>query len=170
MDWSKQPNSHDCFICGTQNPIGLNVAFWQQEERVVTRVILREEHQSYPGVAHGGIVTALLDETMGRAIIGLRDAFAFTAKLEMKFHRPTPLDTPLLVSGWIAKERRGWFQTEGTVVVEASGEMVASAIGTFVFLPGEQEEQMREALPFFEVVEDTPSHLPPPAEPLAPPT
>jgi acyl-coenzyme A thioesterase PaaI-like protein len=161
VSWSKQPNSHHCFLCGTRNPIGLNVAFWQNEERVLTRVVLRDEHQSYPGVAHGGIVTALLDETMGRAIIGLRDAFAFTAKLEMKFHRPTPLHTPLIVTGWIARERRGWFQTEGTIVVEESGETVASATGTFVFMPDEQTDAMRGQLPFFEVVEDAPTHLPP---------
>ncbi len=29
---------------------------------------LREEHQSYPGRLHGGISTAILDETIGRAI------------------------------------------------------------------------------------------------------
>jgi acyl-coenzyme A thioesterase PaaI-like protein len=161
VSWSKQPNSHDCFICGIQNPIGLNVAFWQSEERVTTRVILSEEYQSYPGIAHGGVVTALLDETMGRAIIGLRDAFAFTAKLEVKFVQPTPLNTPLEVSGWIARERRGWFQTEGAIVVEATGQTIATAVGTFVFLPEGHEEQMRDALPFFEVVEDAPSHLPP---------
>lgn len=161
MPWQKQPNSRDCFLCGVENPVGLNVAFWQDGECVATRVVLRDEYQGYPGVAHGGVVTALLDETMGRAIIGLRDAFAMTARLETKFLRPVPLGQPLVVRGWITRERDRWYSTEGEIRLEATDEPLATATATFIHLSDERASEMAGALPFWAVVPDAPTHRPP---------
>ncbi len=161
MGLKKQPNSRSCFLCGTENPIGLHLAFWQDEGTVSSRVVVGEAYQGYPGVAHGGVVTALLDETMGRAIIGQGGDFAFTAKMELKFHRPVPLGTPLVVRGWITRERRHWFLTEGELLVEESGERLASATATFARLPDEQVAAMSAAIDFWQVVEDEPTHQPP---------
>lgn len=157
----KQPNSRNCFVCGIENPVGLNLAFWQEGERVFTRVRFPTPYQSYPGVAHGGLVTAILDETIGRAIIGLGDRFAFTARLEMRFRAPAPLETPLVAAGWIDRERRGWIYASGQMVVEATGEVVATASGTFAPLPPSEETRMRQELDFWQVTEDYPTHAPP---------
>ncbi|MDQ4076472.1 MAG: PaaI family thioesterase [Chloroflexota bacterium] len=161
MTWKKQPNSRYCFICGIHNPVGLNLAFWQDGEKVVSRVELGVAYQGYPGIVHGGIVTALLDEVMGRAIIGLGGDFAFTAKMELKFRQPAPLNTPLVVSGWLTRQRSQWFTTEGELIVEESGEVVVRATATFARLPDEQVEEMSDALDFWEVVEDRSTHQPP---------
>ena len=50
----KQPNSQMCFACGLENPIGLKMAFYEDDEgRVVANFTTRDEHQGYPGVVHG---------------------------------------------------------------------------------------------------------------------
>ena len=66
----KQPNSRMCFLCGLENPIGLKLAFYTDDEgRCIAHFRPREEHQGYPGHLHGGIISSLLDEPTQ---IGLR--------------------------------------------------------------------------------------------------
>lgn len=102
----RQPNSHGCFICGLTNPIGLKIVFHQDREQMQVRAHLTvsECYRSYPGVVHGGIVATILDETSGRALIvhsGDVNDFFVTAKMEVRYRRATPTDTPLLAVGWV---------------------------------------------------------------------
>jgi acyl-coenzyme A thioesterase PaaI-like protein len=63
----KQPNSRMCFVCGIDNPIGLHLSFYTDDEgRCIARFRPGPEHQGYPGHLHGGIISTLLDEAMGR--------------------------------------------------------------------------------------------------------
>jgi acyl-coenzyme A thioesterase PaaI-like protein len=53
----KQPNSRMCFVCGIDNPIGLHLRFYTDDEgRCVARFRPRPEHQGYPSHLHGGWV------------------------------------------------------------------------------------------------------------------
>ena len=61
----KQPNSKMCFICGVENPVGLHLHIYETEPGVVeTKYIAPEHFQGYPGVLHGGIVAAILDDAL----------------------------------------------------------------------------------------------------------
>jgi acyl-coenzyme A thioesterase PaaI-like protein len=80
----KQPNSQMCFVCGLENPIGLKMAFYEDDEgRVVAKFTPGDEHQGFPGVMHGGIVTALLDEVLGRVAIAA-GRWMVTGRLNMR--------------------------------------------------------------------------------------
>ena len=68
---NKQPNSRMCFICGLENPVGLHLHIYETEPGVVETTYVAPEHfQGYPGVLHGGIVGAIIDEISGRALMG----------------------------------------------------------------------------------------------------
>jgi len=100
---SRQPTSRSCFVCGRENPVGLKVSWDQHPEAGEIRgtVTVPGHFNGYPGVTHGGIVAALLDETAGRTILmdgGFEDLMV-TAKLEVVYRRPTPTGAPLLVVG-----------------------------------------------------------------------
>jgi acyl-coenzyme A thioesterase PaaI-like protein len=63
----KQPNSRMCFVCGIDNPIGLHLAFYTDDEgRCIAHFRPKPAHQGYPGQLHGGVISSLLDEAMGR--------------------------------------------------------------------------------------------------------
>ena len=51
---------------GPENPHGLGATFYDDGRQVWTEVSPAEHHQGWPGVLHGGVVTAILDETIGR--------------------------------------------------------------------------------------------------------
>jgi acyl-coenzyme A thioesterase PaaI-like protein len=83
--------------------VGLKVKWDQHPEAGEIRgmVTVPEHFNGYPGVVHGGIVGALLDETAGRTLLmdgGFEDLMV-TAKLEVVYRRPTPTATPLRLVG-----------------------------------------------------------------------
>ena len=56
------------------------------ENEVFSEYTVAEEYQSYPGVVHGGIVAAMLDEVVGRvAMIDDHHHFMMSVKLEVKY-------------------------------------------------------------------------------------
>lgn len=92
-----------CFICGLENPVGLHLHIYETEPGVVETTYVAPDHfQGYPGVLHGGIVAAIIDEISGRALMGsdpMNPRFMFTAKLEVKYRQNVPIGKPLRIVG-----------------------------------------------------------------------
>ena len=64
-----QYRNDQCLVCGWDNPLSLGLEFWELENgELATLANLKPGHQSYPGRAHGGIISALLDELIGRRL------------------------------------------------------------------------------------------------------
>jgi uncharacterized protein (TIGR00369 family) len=149
----KQPNSQMCFVCGLENPIGLKMAFYEDDEgRVVAKFTPGDEHQGFPGVMHGGIVTALLDEVLGRVAIAA-GRWMVTGRLNMRFRRPVPLGETLTVTGEVVSWKKRTLEACGEIIL-ADGQVGAEATGTFLEMPPEKVEGMEEALAFWQVVPD----------------
>lgn len=123
--------SKHCMVCGIENPFSLKTQFFETvEKEVVALFTAREEHQSYPGIAHGGVSAALLDEVIGRAIMAHYDqnTFGVTVDLQVKYKKPVPLDVELKVVGRITSDRGRLYEgsgelylPDGTVAVSAEG-------------------------------------------------
>lgn len=149
----KQPNSSMCFVCGMENPIGLKAFFYEDDDgRVIAKFTPREEHQGYPEFMHGGIISALLDETIGRVVTSL-DIWAVTAKLELKFRHPVPLGEEITLIGELIHLKSRTFEAKGELRL-ADGTVAVEGYGLYVRLPDEEIERQRTALDFWEVVPD----------------
>jgi acyl-coenzyme A thioesterase PaaI-like protein len=100
----KQPTSRTCFMCGRENNAGLKMVWYNNPElnQVEAHVTIPEQFNGYPGIAHGGIIAAILDETAGRAVMldGDFDNLFITLRLNLIYRKPTPTDTALKVVGW----------------------------------------------------------------------
>lgn len=153
----KQPSSQMCFICGLQNPIGLQLFFYEHEDGSVSATFTpREEHQGFPGVVHGGIITAMLDESMARASMTRgREQWMMTAKLELRFLKPVPVGERLIVVGRVERLSRVGMSGRSELRL-ADGTVAAEASGVFMSLPPEQKEALQARLPFWQVVPDEP--------------
>jgi len=148
----KQPNSRYCFLCGIENPIGLNLSFYQEGDRVVAHYCPKEEHQGYPGVLHGGITCALLDETIGRTLVN-RDIWAMTVDLNVRFLKPIPLGQTLTVVGEIVRLRSRTLEGKGEIQLE-DGTVAATAEARYIRLPDAKIDEFRSELGFWEVIPD----------------
>jgi uncharacterized protein (TIGR00369 family) len=84
------PHSIRCFVCGDENECGVRTRFYVEDEAVRTRVVLPPHLNGYKNVAHGGVVAALLDESMGWAatVFGRKHTMYVTGELTVKYLAP----------------------------------------------------------------------------------
>jgi uncharacterized protein (TIGR00369 family) len=132
---------HWCFGCGRLNPTGLQLDFDVSTDRATARYTGLQRHQGYEGALHGGVVTALLDETMGWAIFH-QGVWGVTAKLSVTFKRPVPVGEELIVSGEVVRDRGRAIETKGTVARASDGEVLAEATAVFLRMPEAQRADL----------------------------
>jgi len=136
----KQPNSRMCFVCGLENPIGLHLHMYETEPGVLESKYIAPEHfQGYPGVLHGGIVAAILDEISGRVHMGdaVNPRFMFTGKLEVKYRKNVPVGQMLRIVGKAGKVRSKMAESWAGIYDE-SGELLAEANALHINVPEDQ--------------------------------
>jgi acyl-coenzyme A thioesterase PaaI-like protein len=128
--------SRMCFLCGVENELGLHGRFFVLDGGELVGVFTpRQEHQGYPGRLHGGIIAALLDETIGRAINPAHgDTWGVTVKFSMRLRQPVPLDREVKVVGRITRDAGRVFEGTGEIRLE-DGTVAAEGEGTYVKLP-----------------------------------
>lgn len=150
----KQPNSRTCFLCGRENDISLKLKWYNDDEnkKVIGKVTIPERFNSYPGIVHGGVVAAILDETAGRSIMlnGDFDNFMVTAKIEVEYKAPTPCNEELAVSGWIIKKSKAWAKVAGEIR-KADGTITAACEAIIVQPPKETLSRWYEEKEFWYV-------------------
>ncbi|MBE3072973.1 MAG: PaaI family thioesterase [Acidobacteria bacterium] len=96
----------NCFVCGSENPVGLHVTFTRDgEQGCRAEYVARSEHVGWPGLMHGGLLFTLMDEAVAWAICfaGLRGV---TGKAEVRFRRPATVGTRLIITGTVADRAR----------------------------------------------------------------
>jgi acyl-coenzyme A thioesterase PaaI-like protein len=133
----KQPNSKMCLVCGLKNDGGLHASFYELENgELVALFTPRDEHQSYPGRLHGGIITAILDETIGRAVMITCDEnfWGVTVEFTTRFRKPVPLGVELKVVGRIVSEEGRVFEGSGEILLP-DGNVAATGTGKYLKLP-----------------------------------
>ncbi|OEU86434.1 thioesterase [Streptomyces abyssalis] len=87
-----------CFGCGGAQAHGLHLEVRAGEGVDVTaEFTVRPVHQGAPGLAHGGVLSTALDETMG-SLGWLMHMIVVTGHLETDFVRPVPVGTVLHLS------------------------------------------------------------------------
>jgi len=135
---NKQPGSKNCFVCGRENPAGLKLDFYTLSAgHAHAEINLPDKFEGYPGIVHGGIIAAILDETGGRAYMDNQHPFMVTAQLNIRYRKPVPIETPLVVHGE-AIERRGRVSKAHSEIRNLDGEVLAEAELVLVDIPEEE--------------------------------
>jgi acyl-coenzyme A thioesterase PaaI-like protein len=137
---------HFCFACGTANPIGLNLHFYRSNESICTDITLGKYHEGWQNMAHGGIISTLLDEVMSWTILYFRRVFFVTRRMEVKYVRPVSIGVALTAKGRLTEEKRRPFIGVTGELFDDKQQVLARATGDFVELPQDKLELVPEGL------------------------
>ena len=139
------PNSEGCFVCGEDNHAGLKTRFYIEGDTVCTDIEPADHHCGYDGIVHGGIVGAVIDETMGWSAARALGLMCFTAELNVRYLKHVPSSKPSRVVTWVTKSNKRIAMTEGEVR-SPEGEVYARATAKFMPLSVEDTVKVDDML------------------------
>ncbi|PRY52185.1 thioesterase superfamily protein [Geodermatophilus tzadiensis] len=143
-------------VTGVGSALAPPVLFRRAADGVVAEVSFGPAYEGPPGFLHGGVSGLVVDQALGAAAIraGL---WGMTARLELDYRRPVPLETPVVVRAAVAESSGRKVVLAGTVALAATpGTPLVEARGVFV-LP---REELRAAY-FAQVTDASGRHAPP---------
>ena len=121
-----------CFGCGKDNPMGLHLHFRTDENGCYTSFVPQPVHQSYDGRMHGGLISTLLDETMGNYPYMYEHKVAYTARLEVRFRQPVRIGERIHVITKVIRRKGQLLEMTGQVIRE-DGTVAAEADGKLMY-------------------------------------
>lgn len=109
---------YGCFACDPRNQLGLRLKFFADEERgdVFTKFKPEEHLQGFPGILHGGIQCALIDEVAFWTMFDQFKKIALTTKLDMEFLRPVDASSELTIRGKVTEAKRRKVRVEVSIL------------------------------------------------------
>jgi acyl-coenzyme A thioesterase PaaI-like protein len=124
-------SDHNCFACSPVNQAGLRMNFFAHEDAVFSRVTIPEHLCGWNNVAHGGVVSTILDETMSWAGMYLLKRVSLTQALTVEFQKPVIICT-LMEAECRIKALKGKREAviEG-VLTDTDEKVFATSVGTF---------------------------------------
>jgi len=138
--------SHNCMVCGIDNPHSLKARYYVlEDDRVLGVFHPTQNHVSYPGRMHGGVISTILDETIGRAMSPFdTENQAVTMSLEVKFLKPVPIWQEVKAISWAVRDSKLYFEGAGELLL-ADGTVAARGTGRYrkvksTYIGGEAEE------------------------------
>ncbi len=146
----RKPRGHYCFACGTENPIGLNLTFYRVGDAVCADITLGKYHEGWQDIAHGGIISTLLDEVMSWAVMISKKTFLVTRKMDVKYVRNVIIGTSLTITGRLVDDSappkiraKGEIRDDqGRLLVRGSAEFIALPEEKFASMPCDFKAQM----------------------------
>jgi uncharacterized protein (TIGR00369 family) len=127
-------DNEGCYVCGRKNPAGLAVDFTigRESRSIQARFTPSEAHQGFEGIVHGGILSALLDESMAKLAFSL-GIHAVTAEMTVKFKSPAAPGEELFISGRLVQENKRLIRAEAkiergpVVIAEATAKLLRTS-------------------------------------------
>jgi len=128
-----------CFGCGPDHPTGLHLSLTAGEGLTIHAELYVTEHpQGAPGLAHGGLLAAAIDEALG-AVTWLLRVPVVTVHLETDYRQPVPVGSTLLLDAecYAVAGRKIYSRATGCLADEKGepGPIAVSARSVFVSVP-----------------------------------
>jgi len=126
----KLEDNHKCFVCGKKNPDGLKINFKVSDNKIQAEFIPHSSLQGYANIVHGGIISTLLDEAMGKLAFEL-GINCLTAEINVRFKNPAYVGRKYFLTGEILRKThrivfaKSKMQSESDLLIaEATGKLM----------------------------------------------
>ncbi len=136
MEKNLLPYYEGCFACSQTKPHGLHQRFSIREGKVVSTFKPSMDFQGYENFVHGGVFSAILDESMGWAPTFKLGKFCKTVKLEIRFLKETPFGRTYTIESEYVRTVRSFHEATG-IVRDDEGTVYVRGTGLYFPMPDE---------------------------------
>jgi acyl-coenzyme A thioesterase PaaI-like protein len=126
------PEDGGCFGCSPTNHSGLQLRFRREGTCVRSAYRIPDRFHGAPGIAHGGIVAAILDEISCAAAVFVADQFVVTGELVIRYERPVPVDVALELEAEITTRAHARY-AEIAARIRRGDALLARSTGKFFY-------------------------------------
>jgi len=131
--YKQMPNmeTHKCFGCGPMNPSGLRMKFYANDESVCSWITVPEHLCGWKNLVHGGIISTILDEMMGRSILYFLKCLGLTKSMQVDFIKPVYIGEMLKAEGRVLERKSDREALVEGLIFNHDGELCNRSTGTF---------------------------------------
>ncbi|WP_106401663.1 PaaI family thioesterase [Actinocorallia populi] len=126
-------------VIGRHNPLALPLEVSLEPPKALMRGTFTRAYEGPPGCVHGAMLASAFDVLLAAANV-VAGVAGPTARLEIKYRRPTLLNVPCFLEGEVERHDGRSVHTVGRLV--QNGRVTVEAVGDFVKLDREQIERM----------------------------
>jgi len=121
---------YGCFACDPRNELGLRLKFFADDEKgeVFSKITPEKHLEGFPGILHGGIQCALVDEVAFWTMFDRYRKIALTTKVDMDFLRPVGASSELTVIGRVEEENGRRISVNVSILDSAGGVCTKSRV------------------------------------------
>lgn len=128
-----------CFVCGPDNPFGLHIHFTKTEGGAEAEFLCEARHCGWPGIQHGGITAAILDEACAY-VPYFQGLVTLTADLQLHYDDPVHKGELLHIRARPTRVTRRLLEVEA-VITGAEEQVKARAQAKMMVLNDRQKQQ-----------------------------
>ena len=131
-----------CYVCGPNNAAGWRVPFAPDGDhgsRAFYTAIA--EHCGWPGMLHGGVVFALMDEALAYALY-FQGLFGVTARIQTRFRQPVPVGAKLLIRAWTLDHRRQLVTARAEIRLDAEDQPLVAEADATMYLQDTSDQRL----------------------------
>lgn len=124
-------------VSGRSAPIGFDLDVHRDGDDAVGHLTFGKAHEGAPNRAHGGMVSALLDDMFG-FVLTIEQQAGFTGELKVRYQAGTPIGVPLECRARMThRDGRKLFMTGELTPADDRGAVLAVGTATFIAIDPE---------------------------------
>jgi len=130
LDETRVAHHPRCLLCSAESPFNPKVDFRVQEPgKVHATFMCRRPYQSYPGMLHGGLTSAVLDAAMTNCLFSM-GVVAMTAELMVRYLTPVRIECEAEVTASLDRSAMPMYYVSAELSQE--GKVCARATAKFI--------------------------------------
>ena len=121
-----------CFVCSPDHPTGLHLRFRHTDAGVVSLCRVPDDYCGFDGMAHGGIIAALMDEAAAWALFARHGRLGVTREMTTRFLKPVRTGAQLRVEARIVRFEPATAEVEA-FICDGDGVRLAEGVSSWAF-------------------------------------
>ena len=135
--------NYNCFGCSPDNPIGLNLQFYEDEDHIIATWKPDHNLEGFFNVLHGGIQATILDEIASWVVFVKLGTAGMTSTMNVKYKRPVNIDSGEITIRAKLIEMKRNIAVIKSEILDANGKICSYAdVQYFTFSPDKAKEKM----------------------------